>query len=84
LSEISHAGELLGERIRDLRKKRGLTQIDLAERTGLPQSHVSEVERGMSLPNVVTLLRLAIALDCKVTDLVSVFNKRDLKSLLPQ
>jgi len=82
LSEVTHAAELLGTRIREMRKKRRLTQVMLAETSGIPQSHMSSIERGAMLPNLVTLFRLAAALDCKVSSLVSVFDKEDLNKLL--
>jgi transcriptional regulator with XRE-family HTH domain len=75
-------GELLGERVRELRTKRGLTQIQLSERCGVPQSRISAIEGGSHVPNVETVLRLASALGCKVTALMSVFDSRDLTFLL--
>lgn len=78
------AGELLGRRLRELRQARDVTQVALAERAGLPQSHISEMERGVMLPNLLTILRLAAALPCKVTDLTSVFDDVDPASLLPK
>ena len=78
------AGELLGRRLRDLRQERDVTQVALAERAGLPQSHISEMERGVMLPNLLTILRLAAALPCKVTDLTSVFDEVNPGSLLPK
>ena len=80
----TRAGELLGQRLRALRQKRDVTQVELAERSGLPQSHISEIENGVMLPNLVTLFRIADALPCKVSDLVSVFDKEDLSKLLPK
>ncbi|HYI09840.1 MAG TPA: helix-turn-helix transcriptional regulator [Thermoanaerobaculia bacterium] len=77
-------GELLGERVRELRQKRGLTQVDLGERLSLPQSRVSEIEKGSRVPNLETILRLALALDCKVSVLMAVFDKEDLAKLLPR
>jgi transcriptional regulator with XRE-family HTH domain len=56
-------GQLFGDRIRELRQKRGLTQVDLAERCGFPQARISELERGLRSPNLVTMLRLALALE---------------------
>jgi transcriptional regulator with XRE-family HTH domain len=82
LSEVTHAAELLGTRIREMRKKRRLTQVMLAETSGIPQSHMSSIERGAMLPNLVTLFRLAAALNCKVSALVSVFDKEDPATLL--
>ena len=84
MSEVTHAAELLGTRIREMRKKRRLTQVMLAESSGIPQSHMSSIERGTMLPNLVTLFRLAAALNCKVSALVSVFDREDVATLLPK
>jgi DNA-binding XRE family transcriptional regulator len=75
-------GELLGERVRELRQKHGLTQVDLAERLGVPQSRVSEIESGSRVPNLITMLRLAAALDCKPTALLAPFDKLNVIALL--
>ena len=75
-------GELFGARVRDLRLKRGLTQVDLAERLNLPQSRISEIESGARSPTLVTILRLSVALGCMPTDLVMIFNGEDVASLL--
>lgn len=75
-------GGLLGERVRELRKKRGLTQVEFSELCGVPQSRISAIENGSRVPNVETVLRLARALDCKVTALMSVFDEATLSSLL--
>lgn len=78
------AGEVFGESLRELRQKRGLTQVQLAERCGFPQARISELERGGRTPNLVTILRLAVALECKPTELVVVFNREDVARLLPK
>lgn len=75
-------GGLLGQRIRELRKKRGLTQVEFAALCGVPQSRISTIENGSRIPNLETVLRLASALDCKVTALMSIFDNRDLLSLV--
>jgi transcriptional regulator with XRE-family HTH domain len=82
LSEGTRAGELLGARVRQMRTRRGLTQVTVAERSGLPQSHVSEIERGVMIPNLVTLLRLAAALECKASTLVAALDGADVDSIL--
>lgn len=79
---MTAAGQLFGERLRELRSKRDITQVMLAERTGIPQNHISSIERGMKLPNLLTMIRLASALDCKLSALVSVFDKEQLSSFL--
>ncbi|MEA2414573.1 MAG: hypothetical protein QOI58_1230 [Thermoanaerobaculia bacterium] len=82
MPEGTRAGELLGARVRQMRTRRGLTQVIVAERSGLPQSHVSEIERGVMIPNLVTLLRLAAALECKASTLVAALDGADVDSIL--
>jgi transcriptional regulator with XRE-family HTH domain len=78
-------GEVFGQRLRELRQKDGLTQHDLAQAAGLTDAYVSNMENGFAVPSLTTVLRLAVALGCKVTDLVSVFDKvLDLPALLPK
>lgn len=64
--------------------KRGLTQQAVAERSEIPQTHVTDIELGFKLPNLLTVIRIAVALNCKVTDLTSAFDKTDLSALLPK
>jgi transcriptional regulator with XRE-family HTH domain len=84
LAELTAAGTLFGGRLRELRKKRGMTQVMLAETTGIPQNHISSIERGTKVPNLLTLIRLAYALECKVSALVSAFDRADLEKFLPK
>jgi ribosome-binding protein aMBF1 (putative translation factor) len=46
----------------ELREKQGLTQLELASRTGIPQSQISRIEHGSISPTASTLARLADAL----------------------
>ncbi|HKO59270.1 MAG TPA: helix-turn-helix transcriptional regulator [Thermoanaerobaculia bacterium] len=64
--------------------KRKLTQQALAAAAGIPQTHVSAIELGQMSPTLITLVRLAVALDCKVAKLVSILDESDLASLLPK
>jgi transcriptional regulator with XRE-family HTH domain len=82
--DTTAAGELLGAQLRQLRTKRGLSQQALAERVGIPQTHVSAIELGLKFPNLLTILRFAVALECKVIDLVGVFDRTNLSELLPK
>lgn len=43
----------------DARKNSGLTQMDLAERTGIAQADISKLENGNANPSLKTLQRLA-------------------------
>lgn len=77
-------GVLFGERLRALRERRGETQRSLADLTGMTHPYISEMERGLKVPSLTTLNRLAIALECEVTDLVDAFTGRDLGKLIPK
>lgn len=46
-----------------LRERHGLTQAELAERTGIDQADISRIERGSTSPTARTLQRIAEALD---------------------
>ncbi len=50
----------------DLREKHGLTQAQLAERSGVAQADISRIERGSTHPTTKTLQRIAEALDADV------------------
>jgi transcriptional regulator with XRE-family HTH domain len=59
----------LGRKVRELREARGLSLKALAERAGVSESFVSQVERGVANPSVASLRRLAQALDASVGSL---------------
>ncbi|MBR6161596.1 MAG: helix-turn-helix transcriptional regulator [Bacteroidales bacterium] len=50
----------------DARKNAGLTQQELAERIGTDKGYVSRVERGLIIPSVSTLYRIAAAMGLTV------------------
>jgi transcriptional regulator with XRE-family HTH domain len=50
---------LIGTRLRQLRKQKGMCQGDIEERTGLPSCSVSRIENGHTLPSLQTLERFA-------------------------
>ena len=50
----------------DARKKSGLTQKELSERTGIAQSDISKFENGDGNPSVRTLQRLAAGMGMRV------------------
>ncbi|MGE5327572.1 MAG: helix-turn-helix domain-containing protein [Deltaproteobacteria bacterium] len=52
----------IGNRLRDMRMAKGLSQGDLEERTGLLRCYLSRVENGHTIPSLETLDRLANAL----------------------
>ena len=61
----------LGQRIRDLRQKRGLTQEQLAELADLSTPYVSHLERGTKKASLAVLVRLAECLSVTVDRLLT-------------
>ena len=61
---------LFGARLTELRKKRGMTIEELKEAAEMSFTFISDMERGVKVPSLTTLIRLAAALRCKVADLV--------------
>lgn len=53
----------LAVQVMELRASHGLTQAELAERSGVSQADVSRIERGSANPTEKTLGRIAAALD---------------------
>lgn len=60
-------GVKLGKRIRELRLAAGLTQAELARRTGIHRPNIARVEAGRHTPSLETLARLAQAIGVPTT-----------------
>ena len=60
----------IGQRIRGVRKRKGLTITALAERAGMKRPNLSRLERGKHRPSLDTLERIAEALGVPVAELV--------------
>ena len=61
---------IVGEKIRDLRKRAELTQEKLAEKADLHHNFIGEVERGNMDISLGSLVKIAQALSVHVRDLV--------------
>jgi len=57
----------LGETVRLLRQRAGLSIQDVAKRTGLSTGMISQLERALATPSVRTLRLLSVALDVPIT-----------------
>ncbi len=60
---------VIGETIRGLRKERGLTLKQMARRTGLSVSLLSQIERAESSASISSLYKIAVALDVPIKEL---------------
>jgi transcriptional regulator with XRE-family HTH domain len=54
--------QILGHNVRAWRKRRGMSQEELALECGMKRSYVSDLERGTRNPTVKAIARLAAAL----------------------
>jgi ribosome-binding protein aMBF1 (putative translation factor) len=57
--------------LRGIRAREGLTQVELSERVGIPQRHISEMENGKRPIEEATAKRLAQALGCNWRNMVT-------------
>jgi len=64
-------GARLGARLRELRVAAGLTQAELARRTGIHRPNIARVEAGRHTPSLETLARLASAIGVPTTSVLA-------------
>ena len=55
---------MYGSRIREMRKRRGLTLKEVAEATGYTIGHISQIERDLKSPSLVALRKIVACLNC--------------------
>lgn len=61
---------LLGQRIRNIRKKKGITQLSLAERIDRSASYMSYIENGVKSLSLDTLILIANELNVSTDDIL--------------
>jgi transcriptional regulator with XRE-family HTH domain len=71
---------LVGQNVRRLRHKRGLTQEAFADVSGFSQQYISGLEQGRRNPTVVTLYELATVLGVTPADLVKPSGRGHIKN----
>ena len=68
----------IGNKIKDLRTQKGLTQEELADRCELSKGFISQLERDLTSPSITTLVDI---LQCLGTDLKEFFNDSEDKQI---
>lgn len=66
--EVDIINRKIGQKIRELRYQKGLTQQELADRTELTKGYISQLEHGLVAPSVITLLDLIECLGTTPSD----------------
>jgi transcriptional regulator with XRE-family HTH domain len=74
MGEKRYTAELkaLGRRIREIRKKKRLIQLDMEVSCGISRTDISKIENGLKNIEFITLVKLAEALE---VDLIDLFRK---------
>lgn len=67
---------VFAEQLKTLRRIKGLTQKELAEKVGVKQNSYSDWENGKSEPNIEMLVRLAECFDVSIDFLIGRKNQR--------
>ena len=73
--------QIFGRRLRELRKKRSLTQEALAESADLSGNYISDLELGLKVPSLTILVRLSQALEVATPELLADFTREAVKRM---
>ena len=71
-------GDGMGNRLRQLRRSRGYTQVSLQMKTGIEQSLLSKYETGERIPPTETLIKLADLYDVSIDYLLGRTDKPEI------
>lgn len=79
---MSELAQMIGGRIRELRRKAGLSQDDLAERAGISSKYLGEVERGVANVSIQVLESIAGGLGAPINEFLNHGHLADRDQLL--
>jgi len=74
----------LGQRIRELRTKRGFSQTDLAKLVGVTPSNISQVESGQIYPSLPALIKMAETLSVEMSAFFQEFSDIPHRLVFPE
>ena len=77
---LKFCAKQLGNQIKSLRKAKGLTQIELAERANMNSTYVGDVERANENISINKLILLADALEVPLSELIKPLDGSNLSS----
>lgn len=76
--------ELLGKRLRELRKRKGINQEKLAELIDVDPTTISNIENGKNYPSMSNLENLLMVLGCTFTEAFDFEHKNSNEDLIMQ
>lgn len=62
----------LGAHVRNLRTKKSMTQVELANKCGLDRNYIGMLERGERNPSYLTLVKIASGLGLSMSNLLKI------------
>lgn len=68
--------QAFGAAVRAVRSEQGMAQESLAHRAGIERSHMGKIERGEHMPTLAIIFKIAGALDCSTSMLMSETEKQ--------
>ena len=68
--------KVFGQVLREIRTERGISQEKLAEYCEMDRSYMSELERGLKKPSIVTIFKLSKALEINPHDFIKMVENR--------
>lgn len=66
----TEGGARVATNLREIRKQRGLTQNQLAEKSGVARINIARYESGEVIPGALNLMKLAEALECNAEEIL--------------
>jgi len=66
----------IGLIIRELRIKKGLSQEDLSYKSNIHRTYIGTIERAEKVASIITLEKIAIALDIRLSDIFQTYESR--------
>lgn len=76
--------KLLGKRLRELRKRKGIKQEKLAELIGVEPATISNIENGKNYPSMINLDGILNVLESSFTEVFDFEHKNEDKDLIIQ
>ena len=61
-------------KIKEIRTKKGLTQKQLSELSGVSSSYIGDLERNEKIPSIITICKLANALEVDIKELFEYYD----------
>lgn len=60
----------LGENVRKIREEKNMPQIELAQKVGVTQAMICQIEKGIKTPSFPVMVEIARALNCRTEDFI--------------